>query len=239
MTATLALVDNGAALPGMLREDGYQIGDRGKIAMRGRNCLHPSDPDTTRLLGSHAMHDDATTPIVPDGYVLPPPINFGVLGVFQRAAVPTPETVTRVRAEVFGNKDLCPRERGDILAAARIPVWENERGLRIYFAQSPDGGRIKIGCSKRVRARLTELRADSGIDIRLLGTMPGGFEDEKEIHRQFAGYGLPTRRLRHGDWYFPAPVIKAFIAENTELRSEDEYARLNNRKSWRFERWQP
>lgn len=241
MTAALAVR---AGLPGELTANGYtlppdlsleewgadQIGRCGKIV----DSKSPSRADNT--LGEHPevtrMQPDPTMPFdIPEGYVLPPPIDLGALGVIQRPPVPTPATIERIRAEIFADKDLTPAQRGWILTEARVPAARTPSGHRIYFAQAPDGGRIKIGCSKRPRTRLGEIRGTSGIDVRLLGTMAGDFATEKELHRQFAGERLPTTKTKLGDWFFPSPRLKAFIRDNTELRRADEYEYLHNKRN--------
>src|SRR4051812_15504369 len=55
----------------------------------------------------------------------------------------------------------------------------------IYFAQLPTGA-IKIGTTEGLDHRLQGLGTHYGKPVALLGTMPGGREAEREIHRRFA-----------------------------------------------------
>jgi hypothetical protein len=76
----------------------------------------------------------------------------------------------------------------------------------IYFAQPTDGGPIKIGTTGDVESRLRQLETHYGRPMALLATMPGGRDEERAIHEQFA-------HLRFGrtEQFRPAPDLLAFI----------------------------
>lgn len=212
-------------------------GECGKIARTPRLGLHSCQGEHHATVRSLAMHEDATTPpVAPDGYTLPEPLDFGVLGKFYGHPKPTQETIERVRAEVFGDVSMTPRERGKVLDAARIPPRKSESGHRVYFAQALTGGRIKIGCSKNPRYRLSLVRAESRIDVRLLGTVPGGFDIEAEIHQLFATERIPAKHRNKGEWFEPSADLLAFIHEFAEFRQGDEYIYLGNKRSKRVGR---
>jgi hypothetical protein len=76
----------------------------------------------------------------------------------------------------------------------------------IYFAQSLDGGAVKIGFSDDVDARRQQLELHYGCPLALLATMEGGREQETAIHRRF-------RSLRFGrtEQFRPTSELMAFI----------------------------
>jgi hypothetical protein len=62
--------------------------------------------------------------------------------------------------------------------------------MSVYFAQSLDGGPIKIGCSVDVEHRLEQLQWHYGQPLALLKVLPGGREEERAIHERFAEHRL-------------------------------------------------
>lgn len=68
----------------------------------------------------------------------------------------------------------------------------------IYFAQTPSGS-IKIGHSATVDTRLRNLASHYGSALRLLATMPGGREEERNIHARFSHHRIGrTEQFRPG-----------------------------------------
>ncbi len=55
----------------------------------------------------------------------------------------------------------------------------------VYFIAN-EFGRVKIGHAVRPDQRLKELRTGAGSELRLLGTVPGGRDLEREWHEKFA-----------------------------------------------------
>lgn len=76
----------------------------------------------------------------------------------------------------------------------------------IYFLQSPEGGTIKIGHSINVPGRIKQLEAHYGQPLALLATMPGGRDEEQELHARFA-----TARIGRTEQFRPVAEIMAFI----------------------------
>jgi hypothetical protein len=76
----------------------------------------------------------------------------------------------------------------------------------IYFAQSPQGGTIKIGTSEDVPTRIKALEAHYGQPLAVLATMPGGREEEAAIHERFVEH-----RLGRTEQFRPVAEILAFI----------------------------
>ena len=76
----------------------------------------------------------------------------------------------------------------------------------IYFAQSPEGGTIKIGSSVNVPSRLKQLEYHYGRPLALLATMKGGREEERAIHERFAEH-----RMGQTEQFRPVADILAFI----------------------------
>jgi len=72
--------------------------------------------------------------------------------------------------------------------------------------QSPDGGPVKIGYSINLDARRRHLEWYYGRSMALLGSIPGGRKEEKEIHARFA-------HLRFGktEQFRPTAELMEFI----------------------------
>jgi hypothetical protein len=76
----------------------------------------------------------------------------------------------------------------------------------IYFLQSIDGSPIKIGCSRDVDNRRTQLETYYGCPLAILGTRPGGKTEERAIHEQFSHL-----RLGRTEQFKPAADLMEFI----------------------------
>lgn len=72
----------------------------------------------------------------------------------------------------------------------------------VYFLQH--GDQIKIGTSVDVRQRVQHLSLPQE---NLLGTEPGGYEREDELHKQWA------HAHAHGEWFWAVPELLAYIDE--------------------------
>lgn len=84
----------------------------------------------------------------------------------------------------------------------------------IYFIQAEGIGHIKIGFTADADAaiRLAQLQTGSSVPLRLLGTIPGELEDEKNLHRRFAASGVG------GEWFMPVPELLAAIPPSNSPR---------------------
>lgn len=76
----------------------------------------------------------------------------------------------------------------------------------IYFLQPTGGGPIKIGFSDDVDRRWAQLESHYGQPLALLATMPGGRDEEAEIHRRFADL-----RLGRTEQFRPGADLMAFL----------------------------
>jgi hypothetical protein len=76
----------------------------------------------------------------------------------------------------------------------------------IYFLQAIDGGPIKVGQSVNVPSRVRQLESKYGRPLVILGTLPGGRDEERKIHEMFA-------HLRFGrtEQFRPESDLLAFI----------------------------
>lgn len=76
----------------------------------------------------------------------------------------------------------------------------------VYFIK-PIGmdGPIKIGCSDKPAKRLIMLSAWSPFALEMIGSVPGGFDDEGRLHRRFAD--LHTRK----EWFMSSPTLRQTI----------------------------
>jgi hypothetical protein len=83
----------------------------------------------------------------------------------------------------------------------------------IYFLQSTDGGPVKIGTTEDVEARRRQLESHYGKPLALLATLPGGRDEEAEIHERF-GYlrlGYPGRSEPFPVQFRSDPELMAFL----------------------------
>ena len=78
--------------------------------------------------------------------------------------------------------------------------------MPIYFAESPEGGPIKIGCSVDIPTRIKMLQNHYRQPLVLLATLPGGSDEERAIHERFAEH-----RLGRTEQFRPVAEIMAFI----------------------------
>jgi hypothetical protein len=76
----------------------------------------------------------------------------------------------------------------------------------IYFMQDVNGGPIKIGFSDDIDARRKQLEFSYGRPLAILATMPGGREEEAEIHARFSHL-----RLGRKEQFRPAADLLNFI----------------------------
>ena len=83
--------------------------------------------------------------------------------------------------------------------ALRVYPGDGLSGRRRYVYFAERDGRIKIGTSNQVDARMREL------GTALLCQLPGGFDIEKALHERFALYALGH------EWFRDSPEIRAFI----------------------------
>jgi hypothetical protein len=87
----------------------------------------------------------------------------------------------------------------------------------IYFFQSSlftyeeDAGPIKIGYTDNKEQREKQLRKTHG-PIVLLGSLPGSFAEEKNIHRLFSGLLVKEARIQR-EWFWPGPSLVSYIRE--------------------------
>ena len=94
---------------------------------------------------------------------------------------------------------------------ARIPKIRPRRtgGFFVYFVAAEHSGKIKIGCSDDPDARIVAMQTGCPVRLKLLATIPGGFEKEKELHGRFAH--LRTA----GEWFGAGDDLVAFLHEVT------------------------
>lgn len=78
----------------------------------------------------------------------------------------------------------------------------------IYFAEAVGIGHIKIGFTdgEDPACRLDQLQTGSPVPLRLLGTIAGTLEDEKNLHRRFAAARVC------GEWFKPIPELLALLS---------------------------
>ena len=82
--------------------------------------------------------------------------------------------------------------------------------MAIYFVQCTGTRYIKIGYSEKPQARLSSLQTGSASALRLLASIPGTKDREKELHSQL-------KHLRvQGEWFYPSEEIYALTSNDYE-----------------------
>ena len=74
----------------------------------------------------------------------------------------------------------------------------------VYFIRS--GDMIKIGYTSNIEDRKSSLQTNNPIKIEVLKTIPGGYEEEQELHRKFSHLN------KQGEWFFAAKELLDFIS---------------------------
>lgn len=83
----------------------------------------------------------------------------------------------------------------------------------LYFIEAVGDGRIKIGFTDNNDAeiRMATLQVGCPHELRLLGTLPGTMDDEKNLKRRFAAH------CSRGEWFEPVPDLIALIPSASPL----------------------
>ena len=70
----------------------------------------------------------------------------------------------------------------------------------VYFLQQGETGPIKIGFTTKLKHRFAVIRS-SNIYVSVLGVMPGGRKEERQIHKRFKEHRI------EGEWFYPVDEI--------------------------------
>lgn len=73
----------------------------------------------------------------------------------------------------------------------------------LYFIQQDKY--IKIGYTKNIKTRLSDLQVSSPVKLNVLGLMDGTFEDEAEMHKKFRHLSV------NGEWFRYTDELVEFI----------------------------
>lgn len=85
-----------------------------------------------------------------------------------------------------------------------IPIAPD--GVPVVYFIGWHGVDVKIGFTRHMRDRLTELAIRTGCPQSLLATTPGSFQIERAYHKRFAA------DRKHGEWFNWSDEIAAEIA---------------------------
>jgi hypothetical protein len=94
----------------------------------------------------------------------------------------------------------------------------------VYFIQSGEAGPIKIGYTKALGARLSELRAFAPDALRVLAAVPGDHGFERHYHFTFED------DRTQGEWFAPSPRLLAECAHLRERWGDPVLGKANRRK---------
>jgi len=129
------------------------------------------------------------------------------------AGEPSPEMLARMkqRAEAFtiDLKDWRLRSRSNRKLLTSRHRTLRKRGF-IYVVRA--GGRVKIGFSKDVKRRISELQTFFPDELELLLATPGSIVIERSLHDRFKEFAIKR------EWFRYAEPIAAFVAKERERR---------------------
>lgn len=86
-----------------------------------------------------------------------------------------------------------------------------KRGV-VYFLEAVGTDRVKIGWSTALASRLPSIRCGCPVELRLLGTINGVFEDEGRTHALFA----EARIWPNAEWFRLSPAILHHIETHAD-----------------------
>lgn len=80
----------------------------------------------------------------------------------------------------------------------------------VYVIADRGRGLLKIGTTSNLSRRLATLRRETGSDLRVIGTRPGSFAEERSAHERFAAARV------QGEWFSDIDAIRSWIAGDGE-----------------------
>jgi Meiotically up-regulated gene 113 len=107
-------------------------------------------------------------------------------------------------------QEAIPRtESRDCTASGANPLEKPARPKEakgfIYFLETEDAQFVKIGFSRNVIKRLSQLGTQMPLGIRLLGMFPGSWQTENWLHHKFAS------DHQIGEWFIASARLRHFI----------------------------
>lgn len=107
-----------------------------------------------------------------------------------------------------------------------IPEFEKTPKLlgksEVYFIRSEQADMIKIGYTTDIAQRLNNLQTASPFSLKLLISVPGTLEDERNLHKLFDSC------RGHGEWFAPHPELLEFIDTCREISWSSAKIRLRD-----------
>lgn len=123
--------------------------------------------------------------------------------------VPVPvvrRPLVRLKTAEERAQDDAKRQQEDELRRAEVTERIRRRSERwVYFIQVGEAGPIKIGITKDVKSRLSNLQCGHTEALRLLHHMAGTGTDEAALHERFHSLRIS------GEWFRPDPALLAQI----------------------------
>lgn len=90
----------------------------------------------------------------------------------------------------------------------------------VYFAMHPDGDRIKIGLSARVRERMGSLRRKLGVELEVLLEVESDSYFEVFLHEKFRHLSIG------GEWFKYDDDLRAYIESEQPQKDGRSFKRL-------------
>jgi hypothetical protein len=88
----------------------------------------------------------------------------------------------------------------------------------VYFVRAVD--KVKIGFTRDVERRISELQTASPVDLELLGTLPGSALTERRLHKRFSAHRV------NREWFRYEPPIIGFIERECRKPTSEPPVRI-------------
>ncbi len=95
----------------------------------------------------------------------------------------------------------------------------------VYFVSQ--GNKVKIGFTNNIKQRMKNIKTSSPLSLKLLGTIDGDRNVEKELHLKFHQYRLS------GEWFLWSDEIKDYINQHNQI---DVWIDMINEEIWIYKK---
>jgi hypothetical protein len=96
-------------------------------------------------------------------------------------------------------------ECGSVRCVRCVHPREGTQKMAVYFIENPERGTVKIGYSADPEKRLASLQTASCDKLVLLGSIPGGPSDERELHSRFG------HLKKRNEWFQFTDELQGFV----------------------------
>ncbi len=97
----------------------------------------------------------------------------------------------------------------------------------VYFVSQ--GNKVKIGFTNNIKQRMKNIKTSSPLSLKLLGTIDGDRNVEKELHLKFHQY----KDNLFGEWFQWSDEIRDYINQNNQM---DVWVDMVNNEIWIYKK---